>query len=281
MFLSKTAEFLLSAMLTFSGAGKSPYSMEELPHCGTSPSNPICELKPQCNRPGDFRCKKPRWSKHRKVWVQAESRPVAALRLRRAAVALDSSIDELLTCRTSEGERMAGCRPLSWRGTPEFLKLLVLTVSYWESGYREDIMSGAGPRGRGMAGEVCLMQVKPHLIRRFSPWMTPPQRNLTDEHLAEMLVGTDIPSLRRCYKTGAVMVSKQWNSTPSQCPGHDRSVATFALYATGSACSTVGNKYGDFAVKRANWLGRRKYALKHGYSIPKWAQSVFQQHSSE
>lgn len=269
--LTKLAEFVFLVLLNYAGPGRSEYSMETMPECGASQANPACEVKRLCED-NDFHCAEPRWSKSRNAWVRPERREAAALRMRTAAIALDRTIIKMTTCLV-DGVPDEDCKPVWWPGGREDMAFSILTASYWESGYREDIMVGAAPSGRGAGGEGCIMQVMPYLAKQFSPWLTDEQREeLTDEQVIRMMLGTDVASLSRCYETGARLLMASRKIAPTKCAGADPIYSMFALYGTGSSCTTIDHPLGNFALKRSDWWRRRAKQWRAGITIPKWAK---------
>ena len=186
--LTELARFILVILLNHTVPGGSIYSMQTLPECGTDEHAPTCEMARVCDGASPL-CAPPRWSESRSAWVRVESREAAALRLRNAAIALAKAAEYLASCHR-DGVADEACRPLSWpRGTRD-LAMAMLAKSIWESGYREDIMRGAPPAGRGADGEACVMQIMPAYIREHALWLSPEERvSRSDEELAQQQIG--------------------------------------------------------------------------------------------
>ncbi|HKY40697.1 MAG TPA: hypothetical protein VJN18_32400 [Polyangiaceae bacterium] len=263
--MNDLATLLLSLMLAHGSAGKSVFSAEPIPACGKSGAAPTCELRPVCAEPTPL-CAAPRWSDVRNAWVRAETREAAASRLGVAAVALADAATFLTRC-TVDGVPVERCKPVTWpEGTVDFAKA-TLTVAVWESGLREDIMGGHPPKGRGAAGEACVMQVMPNVIRSVAPWLPAYELAKTkDEQLALMLVGTDGASLRRCFETGGRLLARMRKVAQHECKQR-WSYSLWARYGTAGRCDTVGI-FDDFAAKREKtYLNFRK---KTSPQWPEW-----------
>jgi hypothetical protein len=245
--MSTLATLLLSLMLSHGSPGKSTFSAEPVPACGSSADAPSCVLRPVCEEPSPL-CAKPRWSAARQAWVRAETKEAAARRLAVAAQAI-ATVAVYLTRCTVEGVPVETCKPVTWPEGPVDLAKAMLTMSIWESGLREDIMAGIPPKGRGPDGEACVMQVMPSVLRKFAVWMPEADRaKATDEELAAQVLGTDDASLRRCYEAGGRVMARMRSVAQHSCKQR-WTYSMWARYGTIGRCDTVG-LYDDFAAKR-------------------------------
>jgi len=285
--LSALAKYILAVLLTYSGPGKSVNSREALAECGTNPKQASCELKNVCDYQSAV-CRPPQWSKARGAWCRAESKEAAGERFENAARALTRISVYLTRCTDEYGVPDEGCRPVRWPEGPRSLAMGGLAASYWESGYREDIMEGHPPVGRGSDGELCVMQVMPGYANdlRFSQWIVrngfvnlesedPAERKLGQEDAIQMMLGSDVGSLMRCYETGLrILVRKRWNAV-YKCKGLKWSYSMFAFYGTGSKCSTKGNVLGDWAAQRSNSYDKFMAKWPNKVRMPEWAVASY------
>ena len=69
---SALAKSLLAIAVAHVPPGRSIYSAEVMPECGTDPEKAACPLARVCDRPS-LLCAPPRWSKARNAWVRVES----------------------------------------------------------------------------------------------------------------------------------------------------------------------------------------------------------------
>jgi len=282
--MTPLVKFIWVLLLLHTKPGGSPYSMETLPECGTDPKAATCEVKPKCANKHDFRCAPPRWSAGRKAWVTVETRDQAAERYREAAYAAVRASVYLTRCKDELGRVVEDCKPVHWPEGPRSLAMALLGSSIWESGYREDIMTGAPPMGRGSLGEACVMQIMPAYIKQYSHWLTPEQRRpapppgkteggMTDEKAAQLLLGADRKALTRCYTIGGRMLARARRHARGKCRGSSI-YGMYAIYGTGGRCyigATAARK--DWAGQRAdtykNFMGLWK--PRHQPKPPKWA----------
>jgi len=223
-------------LLNHTGPGNSVYSMELLPLCGSDKATPACELTPTC--PGESPlCTPPRWSDYRDGWVRVETKEEAATRYRVAAEALVRTATYLTRCTDSTGSVIEECTPIRWPEGAHSAACAMLSSSIWESGYREDIMTGAPPAGRGPDGEGCVMQVMPQHIAANVSWLTDEQRKtLSSEDIVKMVLGKDQASLERCYEAGGRMLAKFRSYAGSKCKHTTWTYSMYAAYGTGGAC---------------------------------------------
>lgn len=245
------SERALALMLTANGdgAGKSAYSFEALPSCGTDPAKPACQLERFCPEKS-FQCAPPRWSDARSAWVRVETRETALRRWQRIAERAARTAYRLVRCRDEEGSVIEKCQRAGWPEGPETLLAAGLTTAFWESGYREDIQHGYEPLGRGPGGEVCLMQIMPSELRNHAKWL--PERvraaMTTDELVAEVL-GDAPEKLDHCFEAGMRALARMRGACRHK-PGH-WAFKMWSMYGTGGTCSFVadpGKK--NFALQR-------------------------------
>ena len=173
--LGPLARAVLALAIAHAPPGRSPYSYEPLPACGTDPEHATCNVKPVCADPSVF-CRAPRWNAARHSWVRVESREAAMQRYVRIAKALSDTAKRLASCRAPDGAPLATCQPIGWSGSERTLALSALAVALHESGLREDIEHGYPPLGRGPAGEVCLLQVALDQGPRQAMWLPEEER---------------------------------------------------------------------------------------------------------
>lgn len=276
--MSDLASYILSLALLL-GPGKKVHSLELRPDCGSDPKAPTCELKPVCDQP-TILCAPPQWEscfwgwkqtfplkKDEKTgnmvetkppvchpwrdepgaWVQIESRDVAAQRF----VVISQAIADAAEAVGAE-----------WpEGTRDFARA-ELVQSYWSTGLREDIERG---RTRGPGGEVCLMDMKPDTLRKNAPELA----SLPNEDMIAQVIGLEYPELRRCYEAGGRALLSARRARRWTCPNRDPLLATFALYHTGSECTSraLGWKWCPECKRfdSMNHFRARKYTL-----FPDW-----------
>lgn len=235
--LSPMARYFYGLLVNSAQPGGSVYSMELVDSCGTDPTSAACKLEPVCALQSPL-CAPPRWSASRGGWVRAETRERAAERLLTASRALVRASTYLTRCRDEWGRVVEDCEPVRWPEGPRSLACALYGSSIWESGYREDIMVGAAPLGRGADGEGCVMQVMPQYAKLYADWLSVEERKqLSDEEVIQQLLGTDQRSLERCYQVGARMLARFRSAARHRCPHADRIYATYAQYGTGGSCS--------------------------------------------
>ena len=271
--MSPLAKYLFAFLLNNVGPGSSPYSLQRMPECGDDPELPECRLDRVCEMAGPL-CAAPRWNRERGSWVRVETREVAADRISVAAQTLTRTIARLVSCLDEGGSVIEDCEPLQWAGSARSLACMVTTISIYESGYREDVMSGYGPMGRGKAGEVCIMQVMPRYIGHpiFTPWMTEEQKALDLESRLQLVLGPDPASLSNCYETGIRILARKRRNAHYACRGIDWAYATLAFYGTGNRC-TVATEDGDWAADRTATYQRCMHHWPSQEQLPDWAAS--------
>lgn len=237
--LTPLAQAVLALAIAHAPPGRSPYSFEALPNCGTDRHHATCELKRVCTDPSPL-CAPPRWNAARQAWVRVESRPTAVRRYARIATVLSGTAQQMKHC---EGGA-AACREVRWPGSTRSLALAALTVALYESGLREDVESGYPPLGRGPAGEVCLMQIAPEEAVKNAAWLSADDRARLSanpharERFARTLLGDSKQALERCFEIGMRMLARARRS----CSGAGASWAygMFSMYGSGGRCSLPG-----------------------------------------
>ncbi len=219
--------------------------MEPVAACGTDEAAPTCALAPVCDEPTIF-CRAPHYDKALGAWVRIESRETGARRLEIVAEAL------------ADAATYAGA---GWRDGAVDLARAMLAASAWSTGLREDIQVG---RKRGPAGELCLMDIQPAVLRTAVPWDL---AGLEAEALAQKVVGREYPELRRCFDAGAVLLVRARRWSEQHCRDWPADYSIFAAYGTGISCSTVG-RLGDYARLRAR--SYRKFRATNMIVFPDW-----------
>lgn len=253
--MSPLAKYMFMFLLNHTGPGNSVYSMELLPSCGSDKNTPACELTPVC--PGDSPlCSPPRWSDYRGGWVRVETREAAARRYMTAAEALVRTATRLTRCTDERGSVVEDCTPIRWPEGPQSAACAMLASSIWESGYREDIMTGAPPAGRGPDGEGCVMQVMPQHIAANVSWLTDEERvKLTPEEVVQRVLGADQGSLERCYEAGGRMLAKFRSYAGAKCKHATWTYSMYAAYGTGGQCY-VSSTRAALEAEKAEQQGR-------------------------
>jgi len=237
--------YVLSLALSSFSPGRTVHSLEVVPACGSDASAATCELSPVCSE-ASILCRPPRWEEKVGAWVRFESREAGARRLSVVAEAL------------ADAALYAGA---GWSEGPTDLARAMLAASGWSTGLREDIQTG---RTRGPAGELCLMDIQPGVLRTAVPWDL---ARLTDEELALKVIGLEYPELRRCFDAGAMLLvrAKRWSTV--HCREWPGDYALFAAYGTGISCHTM-DRHGDYARLRAR--SYRKFRGTRDTIFPSW-----------
>lgn len=269
---SPLSQYFYRLLVDTSGPGKSPYSLELLPSCGTDPTAAGCRLEPVCGQPSPL-CAPPRWSQFRGGWVRVERRETAAGRLYNASQALVRTATYLMRCTDAWGRVLEDCQPVRWPEGPRSLACAMYGSSIWESGYREDIMTGAPPKGRGPDGEACVMQVMPqHYAIAHADWLTAEERRaLSPEQFAEQLLGTDQASLGRCYRIGGRMLARARRVARHQCHG-SWLYSMYSIYGTGGKCAPPGvSSAARQETEKAVAEGRLNAVMLQGMAKTDWA----------
>lgn len=239
--MTSLAAYALSLILYGFPPGYSPASLELLPQCGAEQQAPPCDVRPVCPSTmtacgsidgGAPCCAIPFWFEGL-GWVRTETREAGAKRLEVVAQAIaDASL----------------FHGSGWREGPRDLVRAVISAGGWGMGFREDVQTG---RTRGKAGEVCLMDLMPRTLRMLTPYGE--QKGKTDAELAAATVGRDYDSQRRCFDAGALLMVRVRREAERRCKGYQIDYATFALYATGTDCST------NHGPPKGDWLAQPRY----------------------
>lgn len=229
------AELVLGLALSHGTPGRSPYSFELVPECGTAADAATCDLAPVCAEPAPA-CRPPRYSAARGGWVKMETRAAAVRRFATIARTLADTATRLMAC--GDG---ADCEPLAWSGTTRTLALATLTVVLHESGLREDVQFGHPPLGRGPAGESCLMQIALDQAPLGAAWLGPDRREAINrsrvqrERFAQSLLGDTPRALGRCFEVGMRLLARARTSCGRA--GVPWDFGMFSLYGGGRSCN--------------------------------------------
>ncbi|HEV8244372.1 MAG TPA: hypothetical protein VGP93_01255 [Polyangiaceae bacterium] len=206
-------------------------------------------------------CEGARWSDFYSAWIRKESAAQGAERYEAISTALIDSTRELL-CRNDDDSRVEGCQPAPEVSDPKSkrprwdvvtLSVAGAALAMLESGFREDVQVGRGSarkpssdggRGRGPGGEACLVQAHPYTAWRFAD-AEPDLRekaaagdSAARAAIAASLLGTDQESLKRCFRTGLRMLIHARAHCSWASPQTDWDFATFAMYGTGTSCTS-------------------------------------------
>lgn len=239
--MGSLSQLILALAITHTAPGKSPYSLELLPECGTDPREPSCELVPACTDPSPY-CKPPRWSPSRKGWVRVEPRSTALRRYAGIADAIADTAQRLMRCNPNDERLEARCEFSGWTGSERTLAIAALTVAIHESGLREDIQFGRPPAGRGPAGEACLVQIAPEQAPLYASWVPreegeqiarSPERR---EKFVQELLGDSPVALRHCFEIGMRMLARSRMACASS--RHPWDFGMFSMYGTGVTCNS-------------------------------------------
>ncbi|MEZ4226538.1 MAG: hypothetical protein R3B13_36665 [Polyangiaceae bacterium] len=230
------SELLLALAVTQAHPGRSPYSLEVMPECGTNAKQPTCEIAPACPDKAP-QCRPPRYSTAHGAWVRMERRETAERRFAGIAQVLGATAERLVKCEGTD----AGCERLDWPGSPKSLALATLAVALHESGLREDVQFGRPPLGRGPQGEACLVQVALSQAPRFATWLPPAEREriaespVRREKLAKSLLGDSPAALGRCFEVGMRMLARSRAACGKA--GVPWDFGMFSMYGGGKSCN--------------------------------------------
>lgn len=236
--MTPLATAVLALAIANAPPGRSTYSFEVVPDCGTDPHSATCPLEPVCADDAPA-CRPPKWSKVRGGWVRVESRAAAIRRYRRIAESVAETAERLTRC-----DRDGSCEPLGWSGTTRTLALATLTVALHESGLREDVQFGHPPLGRGPAGEACLVQLGLTQAPRHASWLPPEERERIAnspkrrEAFARTLLGDSPAALGRCLEIGMRMLARA--RTACGKAGVPWDYGMFSMYGSGRTCKLPG-----------------------------------------
>lgn len=261
---------LLAAAVLNAPPGRSVYSAEVLPECGTDPKTATCPLERVCAS-GSPLCAPPRWSAARGAWVRVESREAGLRRYRVIAEALARTARRLSSCLDEQGLPQEDCQQTGWprgRGQDATLAFAGLVTAVAESGLREDIEGGIAPAGIGPGGELSLIQIMPAHAPGFAGWLPKAER---DRLLAasaadqaawgrENLLGE--ANLEHAFEAGLRALAKSRGA----CRGKGAwAFSMWSMYGTGSTCNA-----GKWAMNRAAWY-ETWYARRSKTVLPEWA----------
>jgi len=273
-FKSQFVSYLLAFFVNHGGPGKSEFSFEAMPECGKDAKHATCELRRVCDIPDTARCSPPRWSAARGAWIRVETQETAARRYEKIIESLVTTLQFQKNCKDRGGNVIEECDPIPWNGNVQSLIAAAGSAMYWESGLREDIQYGYAPKGRGPAGEGCLMQVMPAQARTFAYWLTPEQKKaMSDEEIIQQMLGSSEEAMARCFTVGARILSRMAGQARSVCKSRDDIYEMYSLYGTGSKCSSIGIM-DDFARKRTQTY-ERIMDKKRTEVLPDWAKLLF------
>lgn len=237
------AELVLLLAVDNGHPGRSPFSLEPAPECGTSATEPACTPTRYCDDPAPS-CRAPRYSAPRHAWVRMETRRTAERRFAQISKSLASTAMRLASCQSASGEALAGCQPLDWPSSERSLALAALTVALHESGLREDVQFGYPPLGRGPRGEACLMQVAPDQALAHAVWLAAGERERIStsarerEQFLGSLLGDSPAALERCFELGMRMLVRARKGCGRAGVAWD--FGMFSLYGGGKSCNVVG-----------------------------------------
>ncbi len=209
-------------------------------------------------------CEGARWSDFYSAWIRKESAEKGAERYEAIARALIDSTRQLL-CRNEDDSTIEDCQPAAGvmdskrkraRWDVVTLSVAGAAVAMLESGFREDVQVGRGSarkpstdggRGRGPGGEACLVQAHPQSAWRFTDGASDLREKAEAGDagargaIVEALLGTDQESLERCWRIGLRMLIHSRAYCAWAAPDTDWDFATFAMYGTGTSCTSVNN----------------------------------------
>ncbi len=156
-----------------------------------------------------------------------------------------------------------------WGPGPTDLARAMVAAGGWGMGFKREVQTG---EVRGPAGEVCLMDLLPSTLRTASPY---DRQRLTDEELAAGVLGLGYDPQRRCFDAGALILVRARRMAERRCKGSVIDYSTFALFATGSSCTTAGMK-NPGTGKAEDWLAGprftslRRFRARKATVFPEW-----------
>lgn len=110
------------------------------------------------------------------------------------------------------------------------------------------------------------MQVMPQYVAQNVTWLTDEEKqSLTPEEVIRRTLGTDQPSLERCYEAGARMLSRFRNSARYKCKG-SWVYGMYSMYGTGGSCYP--------STQASNVHAKMKEAVDKGQLNPVMLQGV-------
>lgn len=247
MTVVQLAHMVYALFVTYVAAGESYKSLEELHDCTRAHDGTVtCEgYVPECKNERDLKCRFPKWSESRNAYVIMERREAALDRYAKVSYALARAASRLITCHEGDSE-IAGCVPLQgW--TERSLVAAMMSVTFWESGLHEDIVSG---RKRGTRGEICAMQLMPRYLPTVDVWHDN-DANVSPTELVGELTGLNDEALYKCFLAGGTMLNKAMGAARG-CHSGDLFYSAYVMYGTGHLCSLKGLVKTDWARRRTN-----------------------------
>lgn len=274
-FAAALAKTLLALAVTNAPPGRSVYSAEIMPECGTDAKHATCPIERVCETQSVV-CAPPRWSEARGAWVRVESREAAVRRYQKMMDALAKTAHRLTSCLDDAGLPIENCEGLGgWprgRGQDATLGVAGLVTAVAESFLREDIENGMPPNGIGPGGELASIQIMPAHAPGFAGWLTKEERdhllagsqadlvtwgraNLLGEANLEHAFEVGLRALARarsaCNRAGVAWTFGMWS-----------------MYGTGARCAA-----GKWAMDRATWYDTW-YAQRGKTTLPEWAEEA-------
>lgn len=242
------ADAILYAMLHMLPPGHSKFSVEPA----------------ACGAPGAVP------SAHYGGCVRTESAERGRYRYAEVAAAMADAIDR--ECVRYVGPCLAATgRRSTWSRAD--LVAMTLAVAMAESGFREDVQVGRGAatrpsddggRGRGAAGEACLMQVKAPVAAQYATWY---REDASAQGYLMDTVGVDRTSVRRCFEVGiGLLVSSRWHCAHNVYSPLSWQYQTFSMYGTGFSCLTSNGGRTAHRVALYERAGAllQQYGREHG-----------------
>lgn len=257
--MTKLAALLLAFLTSNTAPGRSIYSFEPLPECGTNPKTPTCELRRECDPALGAKvsidsplCAPPRWSQARRSWVRVERRATALRRYQEGTQVLARVATRILHCVDSSLGVSEDCVPARWagRGQSTSLALSGLTAMIFESGGREDVWYSHPPMGLGPAGEVCAMQIMPEYAVDHARWLPDAEwRALKQLSRKDRIAWahanlTGVQNMENCFEVGLRALAQARAACRGKGVAWDYGM--FSMYGTGNSCNA-----GQFAMDRS------------------------------
>ena len=155
-------------------------------------------------------------------------------------------------CTDTMGAPLGGCKanPKGKVWTVRDLVTRASGLAIAESGLREDVENGRttqGGKGRGPAGEACLMQLLPAVIPAFAP---------DGDGSPSSVIGKE--NLVRCFRTGMRMMIQaraycdwEWTLRKIDVP-RDTYFGMFSMYGSGNSCWSNNAGKTSYRVAIAN-----------------------------
>ena len=182
-------------------------------------------------------------------------------------------------CTDTMGAPLGGCKanPKGKVWTVRDLVTRASGLAIAESGLREDVENGRttqGGKGRGPAGEACLMQLLPAVIPAFAP---------DGDGSPSSVIGKE--NLVRCFRTGMRMMIQaraycDWNHAvyisqmkilKIDMPPYDTYFGMFSMYGSGDSCYSNNAGKTSYRVAIANHVASTMKKIADSsmkYTIP-------------